>query len=66
MERTRDVIGRFTHYVEKCSLAAFLERYVREEPLYHKPGPAHRLAENPFDSRVIGGSPSTFVTTNAS
>ncbi len=60
MERTRTLLGIFVKNVERHGLEAFRERYVREEPRYHKSGPAHRLAENAFDSRVAGDSPPAF------
>lgn len=52
MARTRTLLGILMRCVEANGLAAFHEHYVREEPRYHKSGPAHRLAENAFDSRV--------------
>jgi len=58
MARTREFLGIFVQHVDRHGLAAFRERYVREEPRYHKSGPAHCLAENAFDSRVVRDSPS--------
>jgi hypothetical protein len=61
MMRTRDLLGHLIWYADTNRPVAFQERYVREAPRYHKSGPAHCLAENPFDSRVGGDSPSAFV-----
>jgi hypothetical protein len=55
------LLERFKWYVEAKGLQAFHDRFIREEPRYHKSGPADRLAENAFDSRVAADSPSAFV-----
>jgi DNA-binding transcriptional regulator YiaG len=61
LARTRTLLERFRRYVEANGLRAFHQRYLRDEPRYHKPGPADRLAENAFDTRVAADSPSAFV-----
>ena len=61
LARTRTLLEHFRRYVEAKGLQAFHQRYVREEPRYHKSGPADRLAENAFDSRVAADSPSAFA-----
>jgi len=57
----RILLERFRWYVEAKGLQAFHQRYVCEEPRYHKSGPAERLAENAFDSRVAADNPPVFV-----
>jgi DNA-binding transcriptional regulator YiaG len=60
-ERQRQFLGFLVKCVEENGLPAFIERYVREEPRYHKSGPASSIAENAFDSGIARKSPSAFV-----
>jgi len=55
-QRQRQFLGTLAEYVQTNGLSAFMDRFVREEPRYHKPGPA-----DAFDSRVARDSPSVFV-----
>jgi hypothetical protein len=60
LARTRTLLERFRWYVEAKGVQAFHDRYVREQPRYHRSGPADRLAENAFE-RVAADNPSAFV-----
>ncbi len=57
----REFLGILVKFVEVNGLPVFLERFVRETPRYRRSGPADRLVENAFDSRVTRESPAAFV-----